>query len=129
LQTFPLPVAVGAALAAPDRQVIALVGDGSAMYTLQALWTMAREKLDVTVIILANRSYNVLCIEPAKVGVDWPGRVATEMLSLNDPALDWVALSKGHGVLATSVQTLEDLATVSKFALATKGPYLIDAVA
>lgn len=126
---YALPVSVGAAMAAPDRRVIALVGDGSAMYTIQALWTMAREKLNVTVIILANSSYNVLRIELAKVGVNSPGRVATEMLSLDDPTLDWVALSKGHGVSATRAQTLEDLARALEFALTFKGPYLIEAVA
>jgi acetolactate synthase-1/2/3 large subunit len=125
---YALPVAIGAAMAAPDRKVIAVVGDGSAMYTLQALWTMAREGLDVTIVILANRSYNILRSELAKVGGGVPGRTALNMLSLNEPNLDWVALAKGHGVAASRAHDLEELAREMGRALAGNGPHLIELV-
>ncbi|MGL4309265.1 MAG: acetolactate synthase large subunit, partial [Paracoccaceae bacterium] len=90
-----LPAATGAAIACPDRRVLALSGDGSAMYTLQSLWTMARERLDVTVVIFANRGYQVLRQEMANVGVQDYGRNAARMFDVEDPTLDWVALAKG----------------------------------
>ncbi|HEX4328994.1 MAG TPA: thiamine pyrophosphate-dependent enzyme [Burkholderiales bacterium] len=123
---FALPVAAGAAIACPDRKVIALEGDGSGMYTLQALWTMARENLDVTVLIFANRSYNILRGELANVGAGTPGVRATDMLSLDRPDLDWLALAKGHGVEAGRAENLDELAVQFKRALARKGPYLIE---
>ena len=123
---FALPVAVGAALACPDRKVIALEGDGSGMYTLQALWTMARENLDVTVVIFANRSYNILRGELNNVGAGTPGVRATDMLTLDRPDLDWLALAKGHGVEAGRANDLDELAVQFKRALARKGPYLIE---
>ncbi|HEY4372051.1 MAG TPA: acetolactate synthase large subunit [Burkholderiales bacterium] len=123
---FGLPVAVGAAIACPDRKVIALEGDGSGMYTLQALWTMARENLDVTVLIFANRAYNILRGELANVGAGTPGVRATDMLTLDRPDLDWLALAKGQGVEAGRAANLDELATQFKRALARKGPYLIE---
>src|SRR5205085_5591418 len=90
---YGMPVAVGCAIACPDRKVIALEGDGSAMYTLQSLWTMARENLDITVLVFANRSYNILKGELANVGAGNPGRKAIDMLTLDRPDLDWVALA------------------------------------
>jgi acetolactate synthase-1/2/3 large subunit len=125
---YALPVAIGAALAAPERKVIALVGDGSAMYTLQSLWTMARERLDVTIVILANRSYNILRSELTKIGVGAPGRVVQDMLTLADPDLDWVALAKGHGVPAESAHDLDEFAAQFARGLAANGPYLIELV-
>src|SRR5206468_6350628 len=86
-----LPVAVGAAIAAPDRPVIALQGDGSAMYTIQSLWTMAREGLDVTAVIFNNRSYAILNIELERVGAERPGPTAKEQLDLHGPDLDFVS--------------------------------------
>ena len=122
------PVAAGAAIGAPGRKVINLEGDGSAMYTLQALWTMAREQLDVTTIIFANRSYQILHGEFAAVGAGAPGRNATDMLTLDRPYLDWVALARGHGVEAGQATTLGQLAAQLRRGLATTGPYLIELV-
>lgn len=107
---YALPVSIGAAIAAPSRRVIAVVGDGSAMYTPQALWSLVREGLNVTVVILANRSYNILRSELTKVGVTSPGRTAIDMLSLTDPSLDWVALANGHGMPASRAENLDELA-------------------
>ena len=123
---FGLPVAVGAAIAAPGRKVIALEGDGSAMYTLQALWTMAREQLDVTIIVFANRAYNILRGELAAVGAGTPGQRATDMLTLDRPFLDWQALAKGHGVESGTARTLDEFAVQLRRGLASSGPYLVE---
>ena len=125
---FGLPVAVGAAIAAPGRRVIALEGDGSAMYTPQALWTMAREKLDVTVLVFANRTYKILLAEFANVGAGEPGRRASDMLSIDRPTLDWVALANGMGVEASRVSDLAALADQLASALGARGPRLIEVV-
>jgi acetolactate synthase-1/2/3 large subunit len=125
---YGLPVAVGAALAAPGRRVIALEGDGSAMYTLQALWTMARESLDVTVVVFANRNYQILRGEFAQVGAGAPGRRAVDMLSIDRPTLDWVALAGGHGVPACRVTTAGEFADAMRRNLATEGPGLVEVV-
>ena len=93
--------ATGAAVAAPDRPVLCLQADGSAMYTLQALWTQAREGLNVTTVILANRSYAILNMELHRVGADAGGPLSRRMLDLTDPDLDFVALSRGHGRAGT----------------------------
>ena len=87
-----MPVGTGAAVACADRKVVCLEGDGSAMYTVQALWTQARERLDVTTVIYANRSYAILNIELARVGIDNPGLRARSLFDLHDPTLDWVKL-------------------------------------
>ncbi|MDA0764383.1 MAG: acetolactate synthase large subunit [Proteobacteria bacterium] len=123
---FGLPLATGAAVACPDRKVIALEGDGSAMYTVQSLWTMARENLDITVLIFANQSYKILQGELTNVGVLNPGKAALEMLSLTNPSLNWVSLSKGLGVDAVRVENLESLVESFKYGLKQKGPYLIE---
>ena len=123
-----LPVAVGAATASPDRPVLALVGDGSAMYTIQALWTIAHEGLDVTTVILNNRSYGILNIELERVGADKIGPKAKAQLDLSEPAIDFVAMAKGMGVPAQRVATAEDFNTALENAVKTRGPYLIDAV-
>ena len=123
-----LPVAIGAAVACPDRKVLALQADGSGMYTCQALWTMAREQLDVTTIILNNGSYAILNIELSRVGVQNPGPKALSMLSLRDPVLDWVSISQGMGVPAVRVTTAAELTDALTDALAHKGPRLIEAI-
>jgi acetolactate synthase-1/2/3 large subunit len=123
-----LPVAVGAAVACPDRKVLALEADGSAMYSLQALWTMARENLDVTVVIFANHRYRILDIEMKRTGAQNAGSRATEMLSLGRPDLDFVSLAAGMGVPATRATTAEEFTAQFQAALAIKGPRLIEAV-
>ncbi len=123
-----LPLAVGAAVACPDRKVIALQADGSGMYTNQALWTMAREQLDVTTIILNNGSYAILNIELMRVGVQNPGPKALSMLDLRNPGLNWTQISEGMGVPAVRVETAEELRTALVEALAHKGPRLIEAM-
>lgn len=123
-----LPLAVGASVACPDRKVIALQADGSAMYTVQALWTMAREKTDVTTVIINNGSYAVLNIELARVGVTDPGPKALSLLDLTNPAIDWVSISEGMGVPAERVDTVEGFHAALGAALSTRGPRLIEAV-
>jgi acetolactate synthase-1/2/3 large subunit len=123
-----LPVAVGAAVASRDRRVVALESDGSALYTLQAWWTMARENLDVTTIVLNNHSYAVLNMELDRVGVDKPGPLAREMLDLGDPSIDFVHLARGLGLHATRAETAEEFADQLARALATPGPNVVEAV-
>jgi acetolactate synthase-1/2/3 large subunit len=123
-----LPAAVGAAIAAPDRRVVALEADGSALYTIQSLWTMAREGLDVTTVIFDNRSYAVLNMELDRVGAGGAGDRARRMLDLSEPDLDFVALATGMGVPASRAETAEELNEALARALATPGPSLIDAV-
>jgi acetolactate synthase-1/2/3 large subunit len=123
-----MPVGTGAAVACPDRKVVCMEGDGSAMYTLQALWTQARERLDVTTVIYANRSYAILNIELARVGVDNPGLRARSLFDLHDPTLDWVKLAEGMGVEAARAETTERFAELFTSAMKTRGPRLIEAV-
>jgi acetolactate synthase-1/2/3 large subunit len=123
-----LPVATGAAVACPDRPVICLEADGSAMYTLQSLWTQAREGLDVTTIVYSNRSYAILNLELSRVGVDEPGPQAKRMLDLHDPDLDFVSLAQGMGVPARRADDAESFTDALAAALAEPGPHLIDAV-
>lgn len=121
-----LPLAVGAAIASPDRPVIALEADGSGMYTVQALWTMVREQLDVTVLLLNNRSYAILNIELARVGVEAPGPVALSLLDLSNPDLSWADMARGMGLNASTVETVEALDQAFAAAMANKGPSLIE---
>ena len=123
-----LPVAVGAAVACPDRPVIALQADGSAMYTFQALWTMAREDLDVTVVLYDNQSYSVLNMELDRVGGGEPGPRARSLFDLSDPAIDFVALATALGVPASRADTAEAFTEQLEAALATHGPALVQAV-
>lgn len=125
---YSLPVAVGAALAVPDRKIVTLTGDGSAFYTLQALWTMAREQLNVTMVIFANRSYAILRNELANVGAANPGPRAIDMLTLDRPDPDWVALARGHGVPAIRVDEMNAFSRAFAAALETHGPQLIELV-
>jgi acetolactate synthase-1/2/3 large subunit len=119
-----LPSAVGAAVACPKRKVLALSGDGSAMYTLQSLWTMARERLEVTVVIFANHVYRILHGELAAVGAK-PGRNVARMFDLVEPRLDWVALARGHGVEGVRCVTADEFVAAFARAMATRGPCLI----
>ncbi|GAB3301267.1 acetolactate synthase large subunit [Geodermatophilus aquaeductus] len=123
-----LPMAVGAAVACPDRPVLVLQADGSAMYTLQALWTMAREQLDVTVLLYDNASYAILQGELSRVGAAGGGERAGQLLDLGGPALDFVALATGMGVPATRAETAEELAEQLGTALREPGPHLVQAV-
>lgn len=123
-----LPTAVGAAIACPDRPVLALIGDGSAMYTLQALWTMARERLNVTSIIMNNASYAILNVELQRVGAQSQGPKALSQLDLRNPGLDFVQMSQGLGVPAIRATTAEEFVGALEKALATPGPHLIEAV-
>lgn len=122
-----LPNAIGAAIACPDRPVLALIGDGTSMYTIQALWTMARERLDVTTIIFNNASYSVLNIELERVGAEPAGAKAKSQLDLSGPVLDFARLAQGMGVHGVSAGTAEELLKALEYALATPGPHLIEA--
>ncbi len=122
-----LPMATGAALACPDRKVVSLEGDGSGMYTLQALWTQAREKLDVVTVVLANRGYKILQGELKGVGIDDPGERANRMLAIEDPDLDWVALARGLGVDAAAADSAERFNDLFASALRQPGPFVIEA--
>ena len=123
---YGAPAATGAAIAAGDRKVLNLEADGSAMYTLQSLWTQAREGLDVTTVILNNGSYAVLNMELDRVGAGTAGPRAKEMLDI--PGLDFVALAAGMGVEATRATTAEEFTSQLERALATEGPALVEAV-
>jgi len=121
-----LPLATGAAIACPDRKVLCLEADGSAMYTLQALWTQAREGLDVTTVLFDNRSYAILNIELGRVGAGAGGPRAHALLDLSDPDLDFVALARGMGVDATRPASAEELTDALERAFEEPGPHLID---
>ncbi len=123
-----LPVAVGAATACPDRPVIAFEADGSALYTLQSWWTMARSGLDVTTVVLRNGSYAVLNMELQRVGAHAGGPAAKRMLDLTDPDLDFVALAAGMGVPGEKVDTADGFAVALRRALAAPGPRVIEAI-
>ncbi len=121
-----LPVAVGAAIACPDRPVVALEADGSAMYTIQSLWTMARERLDVTVVVFNNRSYGILDVELQRVGAQASGQKAQAQLDLADPPVDFVAVARGLGVPAVLANTTRELAAALTNAFAEAGPHLVE---
>jgi acetolactate synthase-1/2/3 large subunit len=123
-----LPVAVGAAVACPDRPVLALEGDGSAMYTIQSLWTMAREGLNVTALVFNNRSYAILNIELERVGTDGGGPKAKSQLDLAEPKLDFVKIATGLGVPSVRVESGEALVAELERAFADPGPHLIEVV-
>jgi acetolactate synthase-1/2/3 large subunit len=121
-----LPLAAGAAVACPDRPVVCLQADGSALYTLSALWTHAREGLDITTVLLNNRSYAILEMELARVGAAAAGPVARSLLDLSRPDLDFVALARGMGVPAQRATTAEEFNAAFAGALREPGPHLVE---
>lgn len=123
---YGLPCATGAAVACPDRPVICLQGDGGGMYTVQALWTQAREQLNVTNIILANQKYSILQIEFGRVGAHNPGPKAMSMLDLTNPELKWTAMAEGMGVPAWRVHTVAEFSAALTASFAADGPSLIE---
>ena len=123
-----IPLSIGAAIACPDRKVLNLQADGSGMYTVQGLWTQARENLDIITIIFANRTYAVLHGEMRNVGVQAIGENARRMLDLDNPSLDWVSMAKGMGVEAARARTCEEFTGLLDHALSRHGPFLIEAV-
>ena len=120
-----MPMATGAAIGAPGRRVINLQADGSAMYTVQALWTQAREKLDITTVLLSNRKYQILLGELANVGAN-PGRVALDMMDIGNPDINWPALAGSMGVEAARTDTAEGFADLLAHSLKRSGPFLIE---
>lgn len=120
-----MPLATGAAVGAPGRRVVNLQADGSAMYTVQALWTQAREKLDVTTVIFSNRKYQILIGELANVGAN-PGRTAMDMLDLGNPDLDFTGMARSMGVEAARAESCEQFADLFAQSLRAKGPFLIE---
>jgi acetolactate synthase-1/2/3 large subunit len=122
-----MPVATGAAVACPDRKVLNLEADGSAMYTLQSLWTQARENLDVTTVIFDNGAYAILSLELSRVGARTDGSAA-DQLDISRPPLDFVSLARGMGVDGVRVESADDFVTALERSLNEPGPYLIDAV-
>lgn len=127
---YGLPCAVGASIACPDRKVICMEGDGSAMYTLQALWTMARYNLDITVVIFNNHKYNVLELEFARTGArsGSPGPIASTLLDIGNPVVNFVAIAEGMGVRAAQVVSAEEFNLEFAAAIAGRGPHLIEAM-
>jgi acetolactate synthase-1/2/3 large subunit len=122
-----IPMATGAAIGAPGRRVVNLQADGSALYTAQGLWTQARERLDVTTVILSNRKYAILLGEFAAVGAQ-PGQVARDMMSLEDPAIDWVRFGESLGLEAARAETIERFADLLAQSFRRPGPFLIELV-
>jgi len=122
-----LPLAAGAALACPERQVLALEADGSAMYTISALWTHAREQLDITTVIFSNRSYAILNMELERTGAPGAGQAAQSLLDLSRPGLDFTAMAEGMGVPASRAETAPEFAAQLRRALTEPGPHLIEA--
>ena len=125
---YGMPVSIGAAIACPDRKVVLLEGDGSGMYTVQSLWTMARENLDITILIFANRTYEILRGELVNVGVQNPGSKAIDMLTLDRPYIDWVNVAKGMGVEGIKVNNCENLLKVLDVGIRKDGPFLIEII-
>jgi len=123
-----MPVATGAAVACPDRKVFSMEADGSAMYTLQSLWTQAHEKLDVVTVLFANRSYRILQGELERVGLENVSPSAKQKLELTPPDLNWVKLANGMGVPAERAESAEDFSKYLKAAISSSGPHFIEAV-
>ena len=122
-----MPLAIGAAVAAPARKVVCFTGDGAAAYTLQSLWTMAREALDVTTVVFANHAYRILNIELSRTRSGEAGKAAAGLLDLGDPRMDWTALAKGFGIAGVRCATAEDFDAAFARSLASPGPHLIEA--
>jgi len=126
---YGIPAAVGAAVAAPDRPVLCLESDGSAMYTIAGLWTQARENLNVTTVLYDNSAYDILRLELQRVGAgSAPGPKALDLLDLSRPTMDFVKIAEGMGVPARRVATAEEFTDALRAAFAEPGPHLIDAV-
>lgn len=125
---YGLPASTGAAVACPDRRVLTMQADGSAMYTVQALWTQVREALDITTVIFSNRKYAILQVEFDRVGAHEPGPKAMSMLDLTNPELDWVSLAKGMGMSAGRATTAEEFNDLLSASFSMPGPNLIEAV-
>ncbi|MGH7053750.1 MAG: acetolactate synthase large subunit, partial [Stellaceae bacterium] len=123
-----MPLATGAAVACPGRKVVSLQADGSAMYTIQALWTQAREGLDITTVLFNNRTYQILKGELANVGAGNPGRKALDMLDLDRPTLDFLTLARGMGVPGARVETMEEFNRRFAEGIATPGPFLVEVI-
>jgi acetolactate synthase-1/2/3 large subunit len=123
-----MPVAIGAAIARPDVKTICLAGDGAGMYTIQSLWTMARENLDILTIVFVNHAYRILKIELARTGAGNPGPAANGLLSLGSPEIDWVKLAESMGVGAEAVDTTAKFNSALERAMAVRGPRLIAAL-
>lgn len=123
-----MPAATGAAVACPDRKVLSLQADGSGMYTVQALWTQAREELDVTTVIFSNRRYAILEMEYSRVGAGAPSAATRSLFELSRPELDWVGLARSMGVDGVRATTAEEFARGLERGLAEPGPYLVEAV-
>jgi len=121
------PCSVGAALACPGQRVLAMLGDGGAAYTIQALWTQARQNQDVTTVIFANNSYNILDVEYGRLGVTEVGEIAASLFDIGNPSIDWVALARGFGVPGGKADTGEELCTLLEKSYATPGPFIIQA--
>ena len=125
---YGLPTSIGAAVACPDRKVVCIHGDGGAMYTIQSLWTMARENLDICIVIFANRKYQILQIELARVGAQSMNQRTLEMLDISNPDIDFVKLAEGMGIKAVRAETTEAFNKLYADAMTTRGPYLIEAM-
>ncbi len=126
---YGIPAAVGAAVAAPERPVLCLQSDGSAMYTISGLWTQARENLDVTTVIYNNGAYDILRVELQRVGAgSAPGPKALDLLDISRPTMDFVKIAEGMGVPARRVSSCEEFADALRGAFNEPGPHLIDAV-
>jgi len=122
-----MPMAIGAAIAAPERKIVCFSGDGAAAYTLQSLWTMAREGLDVTTVVFANHAYRILNIELSRTRSGDAGPAASRLLDLGDPRIDWTALAKGFGIAGVRCATAEDFDAAFARSLASPGPHFIEA--
>ena len=125
---YGMPVSIGASVACPDRKVLLLEGDGSGMYTVQSLWTMARENLDITILIFANRTYEILKGELTNVGVQNPGPRAVDMLNLDRPYLGWVNIANGMGVEGIKVDDCDKLTKALDIGIKKDGPFLIEVI-
>lgn len=123
---YGLPASIGAAVACPERRVVCLHGDGGAMYTIQSLWTMARESLDICVVIFANRKYQILQIELARVGAQTMNKKTLDMMDLSNPDLDFVGLANSMGVQAKRTQTADEFNRAFEWAMSETGPKLIE---
>ncbi|MCS6855778.1 MAG: thiamine pyrophosphate-dependent enzyme, partial [Elioraea sp.] len=120
-----IPLALGAAVACPGRRVVGLQADGSGLYTVQGLWSLARERAEATIVVFANRRYAILRQELANVGAN-PGRTALDLLDLGNPELDWVSIAQGFGVEAAKAGDLGALADLLRASFARRGPFLIE---